>query len=171
MADTETPQRHLTALEDALVGEFRAYQSLVALTQDERQALLANNLAPLQEVLAQKEALLGNLERLEAARQAALAAWAGAAGVEVNTLAEVLPKVEAAASERLKRLRDGIMALTAELRDLSHGNRALADSALEGVAAVHHFLLSLSQVSTGYQRPGGPANAAPSIALAVEQRI
>jgi flagellar biosynthesis/type III secretory pathway chaperone len=171
MSDTETLQRHLTALEDALVGEFRAYQTLVALTQDERQALLADNLKTLQEVLAQKEALLGNLERLESARQAALAAWARAAGIEAYTLSDVLSRLEAAGCERLTRLRDGILALTAELHELSHGNRALADSALEGVAAVHNFLLALSQVPTGYQRPGALPNITPSIALAVEQRV
>jgi flagellar biosynthesis/type III secretory pathway chaperone len=171
MSDTETLQRHLTALEDALVGEFRAYQTLVALTQDERQALLADNLKTLQDVLAQKEGLLGNLERLESARQAALAAWASAAGVEAHTLTDVLPGLEAAGSERLKRLRDGILALIAELRELSRGNRALAESALEGVAAVHSFLLSLCQMPTGYQRPGAQPDIAPNIALAVEQRV
>jgi flagellar biosynthesis/type III secretory pathway chaperone len=171
MPDTENLQRHLTALEDALVGEFRAYQTLVALTQDERQALLANSPLPLQDVLAQKETVLGNLERLESARQTALEAWAKIAGVEAYTLADILPSLDDASSERLKRLRDGILALTIQLRDLSQGNRALANSALEGVAAVHSFLLSLSQVSTGYQRPGAPPNVAPSIALAVEQRI
>ena len=171
MPDTENLQRHLTALEDALVGEFRAYQTLVALTQDERQALLANNLTTLQEVLAQKEALLGNLERLENARQTALEAWASAAGIEARTLSDILSSLEAASRERLKRLRDGILALTAQMRELSQGNRALADSALEGVAAVHTFLLSLSQVTTGYQRPGMPPNVSPSIALAIEQRV
>lgn len=171
MPDTDILQRHLTALEDALVGEFRAYQTLVALTQSERQALLANTPASLQEVLAQKETLLGNLERLESARQTALAAWASAAGVEAHTLTDLFSRLDAASSERLKRLRDGILALTTQLRELSQGNRALADSALEGVAAVQNFLLSLSQISTGYQRPGAPVNVAPSIALAIEQRV
>jgi flagellar biosynthesis/type III secretory pathway chaperone len=171
MPDTENLQRHLAVLEDALVGEFRTYQTMVALTQDERQALLSNNLVRLQEVVAQKEALLGNLERLESARQAALQAWVAAAGVEAQTLVEILPSLEAAASERLMRLRDGILALTTQMRELAHGNQALADSALEGVAAVHNFLLSLSQVNTGYQRPGAPPNVSPSIALAVEHRV
>jgi flagellar biosynthesis/type III secretory pathway chaperone len=171
MPDTENLQRHLTALEDALVSEFRAYQTLVALTQDERQALLANNLTALQEVLAQKETLLGSLERLESARQAALGAWALAAQVKAHTLTEILPSLEGDSAERLKRLRDGILALTGRLREMSQGNRALADAALDGVEAVHNFLLSLSQVSTGYQRPGAPQNTAPSIALAIEQRV
>ena len=171
MPDADLLQRHLTSIEDTLVGEFRAYQSLVALTQTERQALLANTPETLQDVLAQKETLLGNLERLESARQSALAAWAAAAGVEARTLTDLLSHLDPASSERLKRLRDGILALTTQLRELSQGNRALADSALEGVAAVHSFLLSLSQVSTGYQRPGAPANVAPSIALAVEQKV
>jgi flagellar biosynthesis/type III secretory pathway chaperone len=171
MPDTENLQRHLTALEDALVGEFRAYQSLVALTQTERQALVANNLTTLQEALAQKETLVGNLERLESARQTALEAWAGVTGIEAHTLTDILSSLDTASSERLKRLRDGILALTTQLCEMSQGNRALANSALDGVTAVHNFLLSLSQVSTGYQRPGAPQNISPSIALAVEQRV
>jgi flagellar biosynthesis/type III secretory pathway chaperone len=171
MPDTENLQRHLTALEDALVSEFRAYQTLVALTQDERQALLANDVNRIQGVLAQKETLAGNLERLESARMAALEAWASATGIEAHTLTAILSSLDPATSERLKRLRDGILALTTQLRELSHGNRALANSALEGAAALQNFLLSLSQVPTGYQRPGSPPNIAPSMALAVEQRV
>ena len=171
MPDTENLQRQLTALEAALVSEFRAYQSLVALTQDERQALLASNVQALQDLLNQKETLLGNLERLETARQAALADWARTAGLEAHTLTDMLANLEPTASERLQRLRDGILALTVQLRELSHGNRALADSALEGVEAVHNFLLSLSQTPIGYQRPGAPQNTTLSTALAVEQLV
>jgi flagellar biosynthesis/type III secretory pathway chaperone len=171
MPDTENLQQQLTALEAALVSEFRAYQTLVALTQDERQALLANNVQALQDLLNQKETLLGNLERLESARLAALESWACAANVEAHTLTDVLANLELTAGERLQRLRDGILALTAQLRELSHGNRALANSALEGVEAVHNFLLSLSQTPTGYQRPGASQNTLLSTALAVEQLV
>ena len=171
MPDTENLQRHLTALEDTLVSEFRVYQALVALTQDERRVLLANDVTALQDVLAQKEAVLGHLERLESARQAALDNWASAAGLEVHTLADMLAGLEATSSERLKRLRDGILALTTQLGELTQGNRALANSALEGVEALHRFLLSLSEVPTGYQRPGTSQNSSISTALAVEQLV
>jgi flagellar biosynthesis/type III secretory pathway chaperone len=171
MSDTENIQRHLTTLEDTLVSEFRAYQSLAALTQNERQALLASDVTALQDLLTQQEALLGNLERLESARQAALENWARAANVEAHTLSDVLANLDATTGERLKRLRDGILALTDQLRELQRGNRALANSALEGVEAVHNFLLSLSQTPTGYQRPGSTQNTTLSTALAVEQLI
>lgn len=171
MPDTEDLQQPLTALEAALVSEFRAYQILVTLTQDERQALLSSNVQALQDLLNQKESLLGNLERLESARTTALGNWARAANVEAHTVTEVLANLESPAVERMQRLRDGILALIAQLQELSHGNRALANSALEGVEAVHNFLLSLSQAPTGYQRPGASQSGLLSTALAVEQLV
>ncbi len=171
MSDPETIQRYLAALEDALVSEFRGYQTLVALTQEERQALMVNNTQALQEVLSKKEALLGDLERWESARQAALKNWSEVAGVTAQTLSDTLNYVEETPRLRLKRLRDGILALAGQLRELTQGNRALANSALEGVEAVHNFLISLSQTTVAYQRPGTAANASPSTALAVEQLV
>jgi len=169
MPDSEDLQPHLTTLEDTLVHEFRACQSLVALTQNERQALFSNNVPALQDLLAEKEALLGNLDRLEKARQTAMDHWRHQTGFEAQTLAEMLPSLDPAKRERLKRLREGILALTTQLRELSQGNRALANSALDGLEAVRHFLLTLSQTPVGYQRPGASSDRVPTMALAIEQ--
>ena len=171
MSNSENLQQHLTSIEDALVSEFRAYQTMVALTQDERQALLANDIKALQDLLTQKEALLGNLDRLEQARQGAMDRWDHAMGIEAHTMTEMLPYLDNATGERLKRLREGILALAAQLRELSQGNRAMADSALEGLEAVRNFLLSLSQMPAGYQRPGASQNAVPTMALAIEHLV
>jgi flagellar biosynthesis/type III secretory pathway chaperone len=170
MSNLDSPQAYLTALEEALVSEFRAYQLLVELTREERRLLSASDLPALVALLERKEILLGELNRLDGARQTALDHWARADDApEVRTLSDLLPRVEAVAAGRLRRLREGILALVAELRELAPGNRALAQTALAHVEAVRDFLIALSQPAFGYQALGKPDVAASEGLLIAEQ--
>jgi hypothetical protein len=150
----------LAALESALVEEFRALQAFAALTRAERRALADGDWRALQAVLPRKEAGQADLARLEAARSAAMGAWAQAAGLDElpGTLAEALPQLEPATGRRLSNLRQGILTLASELRELTRGNQALAASALQRVAAVREFVLDLNPPNEGYQpfRAGAP---------------
>jgi flagellar biosynthesis/type III secretory pathway chaperone len=171
MANVETPQSVLAALEEALVGEFRAYQTLVEFAKDERRLLSGGDFTALLDLIAQKEKLVDELGRLEKKRLGAIEQWTRAAGDDAPppTLADLLPGLDAATAERLGRLRRGILALVDQLRDLTRSNRLLAEAGMERVEAVRYFLLSLSQLPLGYRPPGQPAPEETGAALAVEQ--
>jgi flagellar biosynthesis/type III secretory pathway chaperone len=191
MGDVESAQGCLVVLEDVLVNEFRAYQTLVRLTKEERRVLSLADLNALVNLVAQKETLLGELGRLDAARCAAIEEWArltaedghAASGVRSNgrpapqalrpygagvTLGEILPQIDPPTAGRLKRLREGILALVEQLTDLSQGNRALVNLALERLEAVRDFLISLAQPPAYYQ-PAGARAVPAEAALALEQ--
>lgn len=185
MGDFETAPPCLVALEGALVGEFRAYQTLVSLTKEERRVLVSADLNALLALMTQKEALLGELNRLETSRYSAIAVWSRLTadnGRALQTpdnheppdrkelsLSAIMPRIDPSTAGRLGRLREGILALVAELNDLTHGNRVLAVSALERLEAVRNFLLSLSEPPVLYYPPGAPALSRTEAALAVEQ--
>lgn len=156
----------MAALESALVSEFRAYQHLVKATREERRVLVLNDLTTLPQVLAAKEEWVNLLVRLEATRQETLERWAREVAFPATTptLGTILPYVNGS-GERLRSLRQGILALAEELHDLNRGNRALAQSALERVDAMREFLLSLSDPAEGYPpRPAQTAQAAAVLA-------
>jgi flagellar biosynthesis/type III secretory pathway chaperone len=181
MDDVELVQTCLTTLEDVLVNEFRAYQTLVRLTKEERRVLSTADLPALEKLVGQKEALLAELSRLDTARGAAIQDWvhltsagdsskhAPGANGRALTLLEILPGIEPATAKRMKRLREGILALVHQLRDLSEGNRALVSVALERLEAVRNFLVSLAEPPAYYQPQGTPQPVAAEAVLALEQ--
>jgi len=136
-------------------------------------------------LVAEMETLLDELNRLEASRCSAVEAWsrltAGngrAVAMPANheqgdrkelTLATLIPRIDPTTAGRLGRLRGGILALAAELNDLTHGNSVLAAAALERLEAVRSFLVSLSQPPVRYHPLATPAPNRTEAALAVEQ--
>lgn len=168
MSDRD-PASLLAELESVLVQEFRLYQRLLALAQEERRALTAADLAALTAALQATETIYAQLTQLEAQRSRVLERWVQDRQAPPPTsLGEILPRLEAAAAQRLNRLRDGILVLAHQLRDLGQGNRALAQAALERVDELRRFLLTLAQSPVGYAPPG-QAVAAPAVALSREQ--
>jgi flagellar biosynthesis/type III secretory pathway chaperone len=178
MDKLEAVQACLVVIEDVMVSEFRAYQSLIKLTKEERRVLSSADLNALANVVTQKEALVTELARLEEARCSAIEQWSehheglarsrALAPAQSLTLGEILPHLETTTAGRLKRLREGILALVNQLSDLTQGNRALVTLALERLEAVRHFLISLSQPAAYYQPAGAPVTARADTVLAVE---
>ena len=162
MTLAKNPRSHLASVESLLVEQFRALQSLISVTRAERSALVGANAAALLELLPRKQALQAELTRLEADRAEAVAAWGEAmawTGVPL-TLTERIRHLEPDGAERFRSLRQGVLALAQELKALTQGNHSLALSALERVAAVRDFMVSLSETSEGYQPwTGGRARA------------
>ena len=162
----------LTMLEDLLVKEFRACQLLHALTRDERQALSSAAVDDLSAMVEQKEALLDELGGLEDRRRMLTQELGGLLGLPEPSLslADVLAALPGEVPGRLVRLQEGILSLLAGVRDLTHGNRALAVSALERADAIQSFLLNLCQPALGYRPPGLPPAPESMLAWDVDQR-
>jgi hypothetical protein len=147
---------HLTTLEELLVREFRACQVIHALTREERQALTRNDTRAVSAAVEEKEALLDELGQVEDQRRMLaqdLAHELGISGASPS-IAEIATALGPEEGGRINRLREGILALSGEIRELTSGNRALAVAALERVDAVQTFLLDLYRPSLFYQPPG-----------------
>jgi len=154
----------LEQIERILAREFRLYQGLLALTRQERQALIAGALEDLSEAVHQKELALDQLNQLEADRVSALGAWSRAHGGDA-TLMALMADVDAETAARFGRLREGILAIASQLRDFGLANRALAEIALERLEATRNYLLTLATPVPAY---GPQPTAAPRLTMAVE---
>ncbi len=161
-------QALLATLEDVMVREFRAYQSLLVVTKAERQALAMNDVPALTALVQQKEGVLRDLESLAQSRRQLHDTWVG--GITTNALSELSAGRRASTStvRRISRLRNGIRALAREVREINTGNRALAESALCRVEAVRAFLLSLDALPQGYLPPGAQPAKTPSTSYSLE---
>ncbi|HRF49640.1 MAG TPA: flagellar protein FlgN [Anaerolineales bacterium] len=154
----------LEQIERILAREFRLYQGLLALTKQERQALIAGALEDLSEIVRQKELSLEQLNQLEVDRVSALGAWSRAHGGDA-TLVALMADVDEEIAARFGRLREGILAIASQLRDFGLANRALAQVALERLEATRSYLLTLATPAPAY---GPQPTAAPRLTLAVE---
>ena len=86
------------------------------------------------------------------------------------TIAEIAGALANEPGERLNRLREGVVALTSEIRRLTGGNAALAVTALERADALQTFLLDMYRPAVAYQPPGAPRPNGAELAWGVDQR-
>jgi len=166
--------RKLPGLEDLLAQEFRLYQDLHALTKDERQALAKNDVPALSVVVERKEAILDEMSQVAEARRAMVGELALGFGITAQfpTVADLSARLTPEMSGRLKRLREGILALAIDVRDLTRGNQSLALVSLERVDAVQTFILEILRPALSYQPPGRAIRPSePGIAWDVDQRM
>ena len=171
MTEQPTTPMLLAVLEDTLVAEFRGYESLVALTKDERRLLPDGDVKALLALIGQKEHLLDEIDHLERKRQAIIADWARLEGhlEPPANLLSMLSDLDPAVARRLDHLRDGILVLIEQQRDLARVNRLLVNAALSKIQAVRDFLINLCDTPRGYQPAGATLPAPSRISLAVEQ--
>ncbi len=126
----------LKAQENLLVCQFRAFQALYRLAEDEREALVKGDVPHLLYLAEHKESLLDRLGALaEMRRQADLQSANGRSDGQVFSTGN--PEM----AQRLQRLEDGARILALQVRDLVQGNRALATYALKQAADMQFYLL------------------------------
>jgi hypothetical protein len=145
--DMEAILDQLAVLEDLLVREFRACQALHELTKDERRLLATGHVEDLMKLVERKEAQLGEMSDLEGRRQALVDDLNRSCGLQSGsaTLADLLRVLPPDSAGRLGRLGEGILTLLVDVRDMTHGNRAIATTAIERADAIQAFLLSIYQ--------------------------
>jgi flagellar biosynthesis/type III secretory pathway chaperone len=166
MSASKNVQELTISLEDVLVREFRTLQSLVTVTNQERQALTKNEASALMPLVEEKEAILDSLSLLEESRRMLTEDISENVGGNPSAtgIGSILSNLEPLSGKRISRLSEGISALVSEARDLNQGNRALAISTLTWLDSAQTFLLSFYSTTDTYTPPGmKPSNNTPSI--------
>jgi len=155
----------LIQLEETLVSEFRLLQSLLEVTQKESSALLKGSHSILMPIVEDKEAILDQLGNLEETRDKISQSLAADFGVSTQpaTIQSLLPHVDSERAQRMRRLCDGILALSEQQRGLNLNVSTMAQSWIEMIHSTQAYLLSFYQPPATYQPPGVKAayNLAP----------
>jgi flagellar biosynthesis/type III secretory pathway chaperone len=162
----------VAALEELLVSEFRLCQALHALTSEERQALAGYDLQGLSRLVERKEALLDELGQIDDRRRMVVQELSRLYHLPspMPSIAEISAALPGEAGRRVHHLREGIVALAQDIRDLSLGNQALALTALQRADALQTFLLDLCRPALLYQPPGSPPRDETETPWGVDQR-
>ena len=137
------------SLEEVLVKQFRAFQDLKSLTQEERKALFDHNTEALLPILETKEKVMEDVQRLESNLTDQIHFWIHEFSLnqENANLSMIIPYLGKEWQQKIIRLQQGIFALVEEIREMNGGNMALVRSAIERSEATREFLISLYQVS------------------------
>lgn len=159
-------------LESFLVSEFRAYQTLLKLTKQERMALVKADILSLAAIVEQKDSLMDEIHRLEKGRSQVVREWVDRTGYHSTnpTIQELAALLPAPAAQRLERIRSGILAISEELQDLTRGNQALAISALERLDHMRTLILSFDQPTDTYASSGRKKSPVASASWQLEER-
>ena len=128
-----TFQDFIASLEELFVKQFRSLQSLRRITNRERVALStgdANGLIPLTK---EKESILEQIEIVEDSQHIVLEEIGKLLDIrkKVSLSEDILPRLDPDMAKRITRLRNGIMILYDEARDLNRFNQALARDSLD----------------------------------------
>lgn len=162
----------LISLEAILVNEFRVYQSLRDLTLEERQVLLEGRGQNLMNLVDKKEELLDELTQMEDKRNHLIDRIADIFDIsnKYENLGELLELIRAEPIKRLQRLRQGLVALQTEIRDINRGNAALASLNLEKITQLQNYLFKLFTSTSQYQPVGNQVYADGPASWGMDQR-
>lgn len=160
-------------LEDLLVMEFRTCQSIHNLSKEERQALSKSDIPTLEKLVEQKEAALDELGQIEDKRRMIAQNLGQEFGIHTDgpTIAEIADRLPQETGNRINHLREGIVALSEDIRVITSGNRVLAATALDWIDATQTFLLDAIRPTPFYDRPGVAAGNQSEAVWDVDQRI
>jgi flagellar biosynthesis/type III secretory pathway chaperone len=165
-------QESLTTIEDLLVKEFRACQNLHKITQEEQRFLSSRDFQNLLLLVEQKESVLDTLNQLEEKLKFVASNLVKHINLPPHstTLIEVLTVIDNEISERLRRLREGIVALLSVVRNLTYQNQTLAISRLDQLDIAQSFIFDIFRSYTIHNPSAKDTKSAPIIALDFEHK-
>jgi flagellar biosynthesis/type III secretory pathway chaperone len=169
----EQQMRVMTTLEDLLVREFRACQSLLNLTKGEWHAFAHNDIPGLAGLVEEKEALLDELGKLEDERRMIVQQLAKNLHIQsaAPTVQDVALAIGVEEARQINNLRDGILALSENICELTRANHALAQAGIERIDALQSYLLDLYRPAI-YGRSGQqPRTEQAGLILDIDQRF
>lgn len=113
----------LILLQDTLVSEFRRLQRLAEVTQRENSARLQGNSSLLTPIAEDKNMILDQIVILEEQRRKVCGDLARVFGIHTAppSVSAVLPYLDAARARQIRRICDGILALSEQQGDLALG--------------------------------------------------
>lgn len=135
-----------------LQHETDLYQELLTLIEKEKQAVVATNLAELNETAKVKDNLLLKIRILDEQREHLLRKLADdlEQPVQALTLAKLSQLVEAPQANRLKRLRSTFLSIIAKIQHANDRNRTLFSHSLELVRSSVNLLNNVMTSSPVY---------------------
>lgn len=162
----------LHQIEADMVNQFRVAQALRTLVQKEREDLVQRNAAQLTDSAEKKESLLDELGRLEEHRRQHTIKAAELCGLkgEAASLNNLLATLNDPMVERINHLREGFMAIQAELREINQGNYALAVLNLERLNSLQVFLVDLVSPKVNYQPNGSNSANEPPVSYGLDHQ-
>ncbi|MCG3210096.1 MAG: hypothetical protein FOGNACKC_03725 [Anaerolineae bacterium] len=150
-------------LQSILTHEAGGYRQLVALAQREHEALRQENLVQLSAAVQDKESLLPQLKKWEAAREQLVTRLAGEFHLPASaTLSDLIDRLDEAMARKLSALRQEFVTLLEQLLRLNQTNQMMLQAGLVRVDATFGYLASLAAPSNGHYTPRGASQSQSS---------
>jgi len=148
ISSMKTPQTLLDELEGLFIKEFRTCQTLYTLTQEERKALIGDDVVRLPALTNEKGVMLDRFSMLEESKfellhQLGVVSDGASKRLQALRLVDFLTIIDEGSARRLLRIQEGILILQTQVRDLARGNRSLAANAVKRTSSLQAHLLNM----------------------------
>ena len=139
-----------------LQEETGLYGLMLSLAQNEKDAVINSNLAEMNKIAEEKDALFFKIRAVEGPRQGVTKELAESMGWSPHdlTLGKLSQLVKEPYSSRLKERRSNLLALAQSIRDINSSNRKLINHSLELVRSSFSFLNNATAHKTVYHSTG-----------------
>ena len=150
--------------------EARLFEEFLDLLDRQKQLLVANNVAGLNEVTALQQHKLNESRRLHRLREQLIADIKEANAVDGDlTVARLLEFADDDQAQRLRRLRETILSLNDSITEVRNTNAMLLNRSREYIARTMSMLSRINHPDDTYGKCGAPGNVNASVS--VDRRI
>jgi flagellar biosynthesis/type III secretory pathway chaperone len=146
----------ISSFEELMVKQFRALQDFVTISRRERLILTKGDSKALVILVDEKEKSLEHLSIMEDSLHMVMEEIYKNLGLDSKkmNIAEILTHIDSPTAEKINRLRDGIISLSDEARDLNLTNRALAMTNLQWLDSAQKIMLEFYSAPETYNAFG-----------------
>ncbi len=131
-----------------LSEQIAFYGKLLAFSQEKKTVIIKNDVSGLQRVTSDENVIIGRLQKLDKGRESLMMDMADVLGIDKKTmtLTVLIEKLKSQKeAEPLSELRENLIALTAELKQINDQNKELIDSSIDYI----NFSMNLLQGTIG----------------------
>lgn len=171
--DVFLQQDLISSFEELMVKQFRALQDFVAISRKERLILTKGDSKALILLVDEKEKSLEHLSIMEDSLHMVMEEIYKNLGLDTKNMnvSEVLTRINAGTAEKINRLRDGIISLSDEARDLNLTNRALAMTNLQWLDSAQKILLEFYSAPETYNAFGRKPSASTIFIRDLDRKV
>jgi flagellar biosynthesis/type III secretory pathway chaperone len=152
-------------LEAILVRETGLHREMLAVAAEKRDGILAGDLEKLEKAVTAERRLVAGIEDEEKKRLAVMPLLKSGLGLEapVEKLSDIIPLFPAPEREKMRGIRDRLVAAIEEVRIRNRHNSELLKTSLAHVDSFLHAIADAVRANANYSRGGKRSAGGPAI--------
>jgi hypothetical protein len=163
----------LSSLQDVMQQELVAYKDILSKAKQKKEALLKNDVALLDRIVAHEWQIIKTVRQLEADREGMIKRIAQTQGMDANTisLADIVDMMDGVSREQFIELKEELTAVISEIDSLNRVNKGLVDTHLQYSAFCINLLTGSANTLNTYSYTGQISDSQKKATLVLDRMV